>query len=108
MKPVRDLCGKTFGSLTVLRRVQSDDGKGAWLCECRCGNTKLARTAQLTHGTLRSCGWKCGLRAGNRKKQRASDMPSPHVTVPEREPRIYEGNEDALAAQYGEGSNANV
>lgn len=103
-RPIRNLTGKTFGSLTALKRVRSG-GKGVqWLCVCACGNEKIATGTALTHGRLRSCGWQCGLRAASRggSEQRDYKMPSPHVSVPPREPWEWPGNEDALAAQYGE------
>lgn len=53
----------------------------------------------LVRGLLRSCGWKCGVRAVTRQgKKRKDEMPSIHVRVPERPHFEYEGNEDALAA----------
>jgi hypothetical protein len=110
-RPISDLRGKVFGSLTVLKRVRSGGKGAAWLCECRCGNTKIATASALTHGQLRSCGWKCGQRAANRKRsepRNVPQIPSVHVSVPPREPWEWPGNEDVLAAQYGEGSNANV
>lgn len=53
-----DLTNRTFGLLTVIKRV--DDvrpGRPMWLCKCECGNTVVVSSTNLTktNGT-RSCG----------------------------------------------------
>lgn len=57
---VRDLTGRVFGKLTVLRRSQnlSRDKRPQWVCRCKCGNMLDVRDKQLRklrNGT-RSCG----------------------------------------------------
>lgn len=51
-KPVRDLTGQQFGDLTVISYIP---GKG-WLCQCRCGNTSIVDTRNLTSHHTESCG----------------------------------------------------
>lgn len=55
---VKDLRGKKFGQLTVLRPAGGMDKNGSflWECECECGNHINASTKQLTSGTRKSCG----------------------------------------------------
>lgn len=52
--------GKTFGRLTVIRRVGSKKGnrqsRALWLCTCECGGEKVVSTRDLTSGHVRSCG----------------------------------------------------
>lgn len=59
----RDLRGKVFGLLTVLRRAGDDapaDGRyrsqATWWCRCECGTEKAIRGAHLRTGATRSCG----------------------------------------------------
>ncbi len=51
-----DLMGKTFGRLTVVRRVENQKGQTRWLCECSCGNTKEVAGGNLRDGRTQSCG----------------------------------------------------
>ncbi|GEP72055.1 hypothetical protein FD12_GL001370 [Lentilactobacillus rapi DSM 19907 = JCM 15042] len=54
----KDLTGKTFGHLTVIR----DDGKRAndgtimWLCQCDCGKRVHVESKNLLNGRTHSCG----------------------------------------------------
>lgn len=57
MTPKKDLSGRKFHRLTVLR----DSGKRScshvlWVCKCDCGNETLVTTCNLRHGTTKSCG----------------------------------------------------
>lgn len=56
----KDLTGKRFGRLTVLRISKKvPSGKRLryyWLCLCDCGNLKEVRTDGLTKGLTKSCG----------------------------------------------------
>lgn len=47
-----DKTGKKFGNLTAKKYL----GKGEWLCECDCGNLKIARSGHLNAGKAVSCG----------------------------------------------------
>lgn len=53
-----DLSGRSFGLLTVKERVADvRPGRPMWLCECKCGNTVVVSSTNLTktNGT-KSCG----------------------------------------------------
>jgi hypothetical protein len=52
-----DLTGQQFSRLHVIERVgTSHNGSALWLCQCSCGNTKVASTAHLRGGFIQSCG----------------------------------------------------
>jgi hypothetical protein len=56
-----DLTGQTFGRLTVVRRapsIKETTGRvrTRWLCQCDCGNSKIALTGDLKRGHTKSCG----------------------------------------------------
>lgn len=55
-RKMEDLSGKRFGYLTVVERSGSRNGHAAWLCQCDCGNTKIADGWQLKKGSVKSCG----------------------------------------------------
>ncbi len=56
MPKLTDLTGSKFGRLIVLRRVNnSKSGKLQWLCQCRCGNTKIITGYHLKSGATKSC-----------------------------------------------------
>lgn len=55
----KNLEGKVFGRLTVLRYVGND---GHWLVRCECGNEREKRGAHLVSGAVITCG-KCLLHA---------------------------------------------
>lgn len=58
---VKDLTGKTFGRLTVIRREGSNEqGRALWLCRCDCGVESIKQGKLLLNGHCRSCG--CGER----------------------------------------------
>lgn len=51
-----DEVGNVYGRLTVREQV-SEKGRGrVWLCDCECGGTTQAPTAELRRGNVRSCG----------------------------------------------------
>ncbi len=53
----KDLTGKTFGGLKVLRREANDSrGNTRWICECVCGKVMVTRGTHLSYGSTRSCG----------------------------------------------------
>lgn len=57
MPKLKDLTGKTFGRLTVVRRVGTDrNKKPLWLCKCSCGKEKLVISQSLINGVTKSCG----------------------------------------------------
>lgn len=52
-----DLCGKRFGSLTVIAlRGKYKSGTLLWECRCDCGNTTIVSRANLSTGHTTSCG----------------------------------------------------
>lgn len=52
-----DLRGQTFGDLTVLSPAPNkDNGRTAWYCQCKCGNTIVVGTKELRNGDTKSCG----------------------------------------------------
>lgn len=51
-----DLTGRVFGNLTVLRRIQNQNGRTCWVCKCSCGNEKNVSAKDLKAGKVKSCG----------------------------------------------------
>lgn len=53
----KNIVGKTFGRLTVVKLSPKVEGKRRkWLCLCSCGNYVEVDTGSLSGGTTRSCG----------------------------------------------------
>ena len=52
----KDLTGKKFGMLTVLKEDGKQGRSTRWLCACDCGNRTHATTHQLLAGKKGSCG----------------------------------------------------
>lgn len=54
----KDLIGKSFGNLMVIKRVQSTSrNRGAiYKCKCSCGNSHIARSTDLIQKKVSSCG----------------------------------------------------
>lgn len=50
--------GDEFGRLTVLHRNLENPiyGRTSWVCQCKCGNKKIATSKYLKNGTTKSCG----------------------------------------------------
>lgn len=54
---LKDLTGQQFTKLIVKERYGSTkNGQALWLCQCDCGNIKIASTVSLLHGKTKSCG----------------------------------------------------
>lgn len=51
-----DISGNKYGRLTVLKEVDSINGRPRWLCKCDCGNDKIVYGAYLKSGQVKSCG----------------------------------------------------
>jgi hypothetical protein len=52
-----DMTGQRYGRLLVLRCAGKDQhGILLWLCQCDCGNEKIAYRTNLRSGDTRSCG----------------------------------------------------
>jgi hypothetical protein len=52
----RDLKGRRFGRLKVLRPAPRRGGLLCWLCRCACGRELAVRACNLQSGNSRSCG----------------------------------------------------
>ena len=66
-KPL-DITGRRFGRLTALKRLDIKSTTSyKWLCQCDCGKTTQVSVANLTGGSVKSCG--C-LRSGPRLKKK--------------------------------------
>jgi len=54
---LKDLVGKRFGRLVVIRRVDNDKHYNTmWLCKCDCGEEKIIAADSLSRGLTKSCG----------------------------------------------------
>jgi hypothetical protein len=54
---VRDLVGKLFGRLTVIKREDNNSrGRTRWLCRCDCGKELIVLGNSLNSGNTQSCG----------------------------------------------------
>ena len=57
MENSKNLIGKKFGRLTVIKRDFSDKwGKAKWICECQCGIKTSVIGQNLRNGNTKSCG----------------------------------------------------
>ena len=55
-KPLNNLQGFHFGSLTVLQLGKSHGNGAVWLCQCKCGTQKEIRASDMVQGSVKSCG----------------------------------------------------
>jgi len=77
------LTGETFGRLTVIERGQNNkQGTAQWVCQCTCGNTKLALGSSLRHGSTQSCG--CLFKETLRRHENLAGLQFGRLTVIER------------------------
>jgi len=53
---MKNLVGKKFGRLIVLKFDRRVKNHSYWLCKCECGNTKSIRHDHLVSNKIRSCG----------------------------------------------------
>ena len=55
---VKEMIGKKFGRLTVIKPVEekASNGNYKFLCQCECGNTTIVTGGHLRTGTTISCG----------------------------------------------------
>lgn len=56
MAELRDISGKRFGRLTVMRPEDISGTRTKWLCQCDCGIQKIVRQDHLEKGETLSCG----------------------------------------------------
>lgn len=52
----KDLKGKQFGQLTVIRFEENREGRYLWRCHCACGNETVVQQYNLISGKTKSCG----------------------------------------------------
>jgi hypothetical protein len=69
-KPLSDLAGLSFGSLTpICLATKRRKTTGAWwLCLCMCGTYKSLSASDLVHGKIKSCGCEHRARIGYASK----------------------------------------
>lgn len=57
---LKDLTGRVFGRLTVIRRLTEEEGarrgQPKWLCQCECGRQTHSASGKLLSGKTKSCG----------------------------------------------------
>lgn len=56
MGKFKDLTGKTFNRLTVIKRAEVEKKEVYYLCKCTCGNEKIIRGKDLKYNKIKSCG----------------------------------------------------
>ena len=56
MSHIKDISGKKFNRLTIIKYAYSKKHKSYWLCKCDCGNEKVADSWSLKNGFIKSCG----------------------------------------------------
>ena len=55
--PMKDLTGKRFGRLTVIKtQGKNKFNNYMWLCRCDCGNEIVVLSGNLLKGNTKSCG----------------------------------------------------
>lgn len=52
----KDITGKRFGRLQIVKPIESRNGQWFWECKCDCGNIKTLGSIQLSAGRTNSCG----------------------------------------------------
>lgn len=52
----RDINGKIYGKLTVIRYACHRKSRASWLCRCECGNEREFPAQRLYGGGVKSCG----------------------------------------------------
>ncbi len=48
MSSIEDISGHRFGALVAVETVGAKDGQRLWRCECDCGGSIVAKTADIT------------------------------------------------------------
>lgn len=52
----KDLSNQKFGKLTVVSKMESQNGRVQWYCKCDCGGSKIVSSKDLLSGHTKSCG----------------------------------------------------
>jgi hypothetical protein len=55
-RTIKDLTGKVFGRLTVVRFHKRENNRSFWLCKCSCGQEVSVWQGNLMKGKTQSCG----------------------------------------------------
>lgn len=58
--------GNKYGSLTVIELTKDKNGRTAQLCQCDCGNTKIARGSDLRNNKITHCSKSCPCKVNGR------------------------------------------
>lgn len=53
---LKDLTGRRFGRLTVIKHSHIANNVHYWICKCDCGNERIASGSNLQQGYIKSCG----------------------------------------------------
>ena len=58
---IKDIIGKRFNNLVILKIVKSKNRESMLECKCDCGNIKIIKKRFVLNGDCKSCGclWKC-------------------------------------------------
>lgn len=56
MPALKDLTGKKFGRLSVIRRAPNRGERTMWACRCDCGNEAVIDGLNMVSGRVKSCG----------------------------------------------------
>ena len=72
----RDLSGKRFGQIQVLRPTdkRNKDGSIIWECQCGCGRTFEVNGRYLIRGYRHDCGCGCGRESNNKREGHPLDL----------------------------------
>ncbi len=72
----KDLTGKQFGDLTIIKDSGKRDSSCIifWECRCSCGATKLVRSNDLKSGNIKSCGCKRPMEQSKSGKKHAENI----------------------------------
>lgn len=80
MSRLKELTGKRFGRLTVLKFMGSNErGNAKWLCKCDCGNEIVTLGICLRKGETKSCG--CYRSEYSKEKMTKHNMSSTRLGV---------------------------
>ncbi len=74
MRKIKDLTGKKFGKLVVIKQADKIKNRIAWTCKCSCGNEKIVPSTHLISKHTKSCG--CLKKIGNAKTHGLSNHPA--------------------------------